>query len=53
MNELQQEKRSRPGDPDGTLTHDTQNRNLMLYTTELRGREAGRTGVSRYIVTSV
>ena len=24
-------------DPGGTLTRDTQNRNLMLYTTELRG----------------
>lgn len=29
------------GDLGGTLTHDTQNRNLMLYTTELQGLALG------------
>ena len=29
------------GDSGGTLTHDTQNRNLMLYTTELRSLAFG------------
>ncbi len=47
------EKRSRPGDPDGTLTHDTQNRNLMLYTTELRGRDSEKQRPLAYIITSV
>jgi hypothetical protein len=29
------------GDPGGILTHDLQNRNLTLYTAELRGRYFG------------
>lgn len=32
-------KRGLIGDPGGILTRDTQNRNLLLYTTELRGQK--------------